>query len=140
MAVGNTFETKKTSYKPAQRVWRSVRHVYPVGGKLDSATLTKWKDKTVIPAGTPCHYVGGTGEKTITAYTDAEITSSSTAFAGTINGFLKEDIPVPNGISSATVATGTVAYAGELYGYMYDAAVLTKLKALTTVPQIVFVD
>lgn len=140
MSIGNTFETKKTNYKPAQRVWRTVRHVYPVGGKLDTATLTKWAGKSVIPAGTPCHWKGGTGGKEITCYADNEITDSHTPFAGTINGFLKEDIYVTGGITSATVASGTVAYAGELYGYMFNSDVLAKLKALTTVPQIAFVD
>ena len=44
-----------------------------------------------------------------------------------INGFLKEDAPV---VDNKTVATGTVVVDGDLYGYMFDDAILAKLKKM----------
>lgn len=135
MAIGNVFKTSTTTYKPAQRVWRSVRHVYPVGGTIDAATKTAFKGENVIPAGTPCKYDADTKE--VRCYSAKEVSTSG--FSGVINGFTKEDIYVANGIGTNDVASAAVVYAGEIYGYMFDSAVLKVLQALTTVPQIVFV-
>ena len=132
---GNTFDAKTKTYGHASKVWRSVRHVYPAGGIVEN--VSDWVSAGKIPAGTPIkYYVGAHDKKTIVAYTDTAITGAETLSSLGINAYLQEDIVITD---TNTVASGTAVYAGELYEHMYTAAVLTKLKTLTTVPQIVWV-
>jgi len=132
---GNTFDAKTKTYGHASKVWRSVRHVYPAGGIVEN--VSDWVAAGKIPAGTPIkYYVDANGKKAIVAYTDTAITGAETFSSLGINAYLQEDIVITD---ANTVASGTAVYAGELYEHMYTAAVLTKLKTLTTVPQIVWV-
>lgn len=132
---GNTFDAKTKTYGHASKVWRSVRHVYPAGGIVEN--VSDWVTAGKIPAGTPIkYYVDANDKKAIVAYTDTAITGAETFSSLGINAYLQEDIVITD---ANTVASGTAVYAGELYEHMYTAAVLTKLKTLTTVPQIVWV-
>lgn len=132
---GNTFDVKTKTYGHASKVWRSVRHVYPAGGIVEN--VSDWVTAGKIPAGTPIkYYVDANDKKAIVAYTDTAITGADTFSSLGINAYLQEDIVITD---ANTVASGTAVYAGELYEHMYTAAVLTKLKTLTTVPQIVWV-
>lgn len=132
---GNTFDAKTKTYGHASKVWRSVRHVYPAGGIVEN--VSDWVTAGKIPAGTPIkYYVDANDKKAIVAYTDTAITGAGTFSSLGINAYLQEDIVITD---ANTVASGTAVYAGELYEHMYTAAVLTKLKTLTTVPQIVWV-
>lgn len=132
---GNTFDAKTKTYGHASKVWRSVRHVYPAGGIVEN--VSDWVTAGKIPAGTPIkYYVDANDKKAIVAYTDTAITGADTFSSLGINAYLQEDIVITD---ANTVASGTAVYAGELYEHMYTAAVLTKLKTLTTVPQIVWV-
>ena len=128
--IGNTFDVTTSTYGHATKVWRSIRHVYPAGGVFDSASVTAFLSQGKIPAGTPVKYDAST--KTLTAFTDSQVSAD----AG-INAYLQEDAVLT---SENTIATGTAVYAGEIYEYMFDSAVVTKLKALTTVPNIVWVN
>lgn len=132
---GNTFDVKTTTYGHAAKVWRSVRHVFPAGGVIENVSDFVAAGK--IPAGTPVkYYINNDGEKAIVAYKDSDITGAQTLSTLGINGYLQEDAVITD---SNTIATGTVVYAGELYEHMFAAAVVTALKGLTTVPQIVWV-
>ena len=133
--IGNTFDVKTQSFGHATKVWRSLRHVFPAGGVISADSVTAFYDLgKKIPAGTPVKYDAST--KTLVAYTDAQITSADDITALGINAYLQEDCMLE---SASTVATGTAVYAGEIYEYMFDSAVVAKLKTLTTVPQIVWV-
>ena len=141
MSIGNSFNSKSFSVGHARKVWRSVRSVYPGGGTV--ANVSDWKDKGVVPSGRPCKF--DPKAKTVTVYTDAQVKAAVTkpetgeapgiASLG-INGHIEEDIRIVDG---NTVGTATVVYAGEIYEYMLDSAVVTALKANTAVPQIVWV-
>lgn len=131
--IGNTYDQKSVNYGHARKVWREIRHRYPAGGTISN--VADFVDAGKIPAGTPVTF--DAAEKTITAYTDAQITGADDVAALGINGYLQEDAPITD---ANTVATGTVVYAGEIYEYMFDEAVVTALKTLTTVPQIVWVQ
>lgn len=126
--IGNTYDSRTKTWKPARKVWRSIESAYPAGGTISN--VADWVDAGIIPAGTPAIYDGK--EKTIKALTDAQVTTDATG----VNGYLQEDIVITN---AETIGTGTVIYAGEIYEYMFDEAVATALKALTTTPQIVWV-
>lgn len=134
--IGNTFDTKKTTYGHAKKVWRSLRHVYPGGGTITN--VADFVDAKLIPAGSPVKYDPAT--KKITIIKDTAISGAADAAAVVdlgINAYLQEDAVITDG---NTVATGTAVYAGELYEYTYTAAVLAKLKLNTLTPQIVFVQ
>lgn len=88
-----------------------------------------------VPGGTPVKYDASTNE--ITAITDAQIKAAEDVTTLGINGYLQEDARIKD---ANTIATGTVIYAGEIYEYMFDAEVAAKLKALATLPQIVWVQ
>jgi len=113
--IGNTFDVKSVKYGHARKVWREITDIYPAGGVISN--VADWVDAGKIPAGTPVKY--DLSGKTIEALTDANVTSSDG-----INGFLQEDVVIA---SASTVATGTVVYGGEIYGYMFADAVLTAL-------------
>lgn len=129
---GNTYDVTEFTVGHAKKVWREIRHRFPAGGTV--ANVADWVAKGIIPSGTPVKY--DSTAKTIECYTDADITGAADLAALGINAFLQEDVKVT---SDKTVASGTAIYAGEIYEYAFDASVLTKLKTLTTVPQITFV-
>lgn len=129
---GNTYDVTSFTVGHAKKVWREIRHRYPAGGTV--ANVADWTEKGIIPSGTPVKY--DATAKTIECYTDEDITGASDLTALGINGFLQEDVKVA---SASTVASGTAVYAGEIYEYAFASDVATKLKTLTTVPQIVFV-
>lgn len=129
---GNTYDVTTVTYGHAKKVWREIRHRFPAGGTISN--VSDWATAGIIPSGTPVKY--DASAKTIECYTDADITGASDLTALGINGFLQEDVKVA---SASTVASGTAVYAGEIYEYAFASAVATKLKTLTTVPQIVFV-
>lgn len=129
---GNTYDVKEFSVGHAKKVWREIRHRFPAGGTV--ANVADWVEKGIIPSGTPVKYDSST--KTIECYTDTDITGAADLTTLGINAFLQEDVKVT---SESTIASGTAIYAGEIYEYVFDSAVLAKLKTLTTVPQITFV-
>lgn len=134
--TGNTYDKKTVSYGHARKVWRSIRHVYPAGGMIQN--VSDFKTSKKIPAGSPVKFDMST--KKITVILDSAITGAEDADgvnALGINGFLQEDVPVTD---ENTKASGTVVYAGELYEYMFASGVPAKLKLLTSVPQIVWVQ
>lgn len=136
--IGNTFKGGSvTGLKRARKVWREIHDVYPGGGVI--TVTADWISKGVIPAGTPVTF--NTSTKAITAYSDATLASTDDLSTLGINGYLQEDAYL-DGVTSASdiVATGTVVYRGEIYEYMFSTAIATKLKALTTVPGVVFVQ
>lgn len=71
--TGNTFGEKTISFNPAKKVWRCVRHVYPGGAMLDTASLVAYKNK-IVPAGTPVKY--DSSAKTVKVYSDTDITTA----------------------------------------------------------------
>lgn len=130
---GNTFDKKTFGYSHAKKVWREIRHRFPAGGTI--ANVSDWVAVGKVPAGTPIKF--DPANNTITAYTDATVKGADDVKTLGINAYLQEDAVIT---SAATVASGTAVYAGEIYEYMFDAAVVAKLKTLTTVPQIVWVQ
>lgn len=130
---GNAFDQKSLKLGHARKVWRSVRHVYPAGGTVSN--VGDFVSAGIIKSGTPVKFDSAT--KTIKAFTDAQVSGASDVNSLGINGFLQEDTPIS---SASTVATGTVVYAGEIYSYMFSQAVFAKLKSLSGVPMIVFVN
>lgn len=129
---GNTYDVTEVNFGHAKKVWREIRHRFPAGGIVSN--VADWTSKGIIPSGTPVKW--DAENKTIECFTDEDVTGAADLTALGINGFLQEDIKVT---SENTVASGTAVYAGELYEYAFDSAVATKLKTLTTVPQVVFV-
>lgn len=115
--TGNTFADKSFSTGKGQRVWREIRHRFPGGGTISN--LSDWTAKGIIPAGTPCTFDNKT--YSIQALTDAQAKAESAV----ISGLLQEDIVLVDGILKGTA---TVIYAGEIYEYMLDAAVVTAIK------------
>lgn len=132
MINGNTFDVKTTKYGHSTKVWREIRHRYPAGGTIEN--VSDWVSVGKIPAGTPVKY--DMNAKTLKAYTDQQIKDASEISTLGINAYLQEDAFIS---SESTIATGTAVYAGELYDYMFDADVLTKLQSITTTQQIVWV-
>lgn len=132
MINGNTFDVKTTKYGHSTKVWREIRHRYPAGGTIEN--VSDWVSVGKIPAGTPVKY--DMNAKTLKAYTDQQIKDASEISTLGINAYLQEDVFIS---SESTIATGTAVYAGELYDYMFDADVLTKLQSITTTQQIVWV-
>lgn len=133
--TGNTYDKKSWSWGHARKVWRSIRHVYPGGGMIQN--VSDFVSEGKIPAGSPVKFDPAT--KQITVILDSAISGAADADAVNalgINGYLQEDARIS---SDGTQASGTVVYAGELYEYMYEDAVVEKLKMLTSVPQIVWV-
>ena len=141
--TGNTYNVESYKWGHARKVWRSIRHVYPAGGMIENVDDFATAGK--IPAGSPVKFDPAT--KQITVITDAEIkaavevpdtkTEAEAVAELGINGFLQEDARIKG---EGTLASGTVVYGGELYEYMFDSEVVKKLKLLTTVPQIVWVQ
>lgn len=132
MSTGNTFNKGTYKFGAARKVWRSVRHVYPGGGVIKN--VSDFVTDGIIKAGTPVNFDNANHE--ITVYKDSELTSANAATLN-VSGYLQEDIVIKD---ANTVATGTVVYAGELYSYVFDSAIATVLKGLTTTPQITFVE
>lgn len=132
MINGNTFDVKTTKYGHSTKVWREIRHRYPAGGTIEN--VSDWVSVGKIPAGTPVKY--DMNAKTLKAYTDQQIKDASEISTLGINAYLQEDAFIS---SESTIATGTAVYAGELYDYIFDADVLTKLQSITTTQQIVWV-
>lgn len=141
--TGNTYDKKSWSWGHARKVWRSIRHVYPGGGMIQNTS--DFTSARKIPAGSPVKFDPKT--KQITVILDSAIkaavevpetkTEAEAVAELGINGFLQEDVRLTD---SNTKGSGTVVYAGELYEYMFDAEVVKKLKLLTNVPQIVWVQ
>lgn len=141
--TGNTYDKKNVSFGHARKVWRSIRHVYPGGGMIQNTSDFVSAGK--IPAGSPVKFDPSTKQITVildsaikAAVTVPETTTEAEAVEALgINGFLQEDVHITD---SNTNGSGTVVYAGELYEYMFDSEVVKKLKLLTSVPQIVWVQ
>lgn len=131
--MGNTFDRDSLKYGHARKVWREIRHRYPAGGTIKN--IPDFVAMGKVPGGTPVKYDASTNE--ITAITDAQIKTAEDVTTLGINGYLQEDARIKD---ANTIATGTVIYAGEIYEYMFDAKVAAKLKALATLPQIVWVQ
>ena len=131
--MGNTFDRESLKYGHARKVWREIRHRYPAGGTIKN--ISDFVAMGKVPGGTPVKYDASTNE--ITAITDAQIKAAEDVTTLGINGYLQEDARIKD---ANTIATGTVIYAGEIYEYMFDAEVAAKLKALATLPQIVWVQ
>ena len=134
MSIGNKFKHGSIATPGrARKVWREIRHQYPVGGLVTN--LAQWYGH-IIPAGTPCQYDPAT--KSVAAYTDDAIIGAADISSLNINGYTQEDIDCRD-INSATdgVVTATVIYDGEIYDYFFSQAVLAKLKGV--VPQVIFV-
>lgn len=136
MSIGNTFQNGSVAVPgKARKVWREIRHQWPAGGKV--VNVSAWYGG-IIPAGTPCKYDGAAKE--VTCYTDDAITGASSIATLGINGYTQEDIDCRAINASAPgIATATVIYDGEIYDFMFDSAVLAKLKTVTTCPQVIFV-
>lgn len=135
--IGNTFESGSLHYGHARKVWREIRAQYPAGGKVSN--LSDWTSAGKIPAGTPCTI--DQVNKTVVCHTNSQITTAASANPSTlpnllINGFTQEDIDVN---SNTSAATATVIYDGEIYDYMIDSTVLTALKTLGQIMQVVYV-
>ncbi|MBR1725790.1 MAG: hypothetical protein IJ724_03940 [Muribaculaceae bacterium] len=130
--MGNTFQSGSVAVPGrARKVWREIRHQWPAGGKVKN--IEDWFG-AIIPAGTPCKYDGATKE--VTCYTDTAVTGAADITTLGINGYTQEDIDCR---AISAVATATVIYDGEIYDYFFSAAVLAKLKTVTTCPQVIFV-
>lgn len=132
MINGNTFDTKTISFGHSSKVWREIRHRYPAGGTIQN--VSDWVSAGKIPAGTPIKY--DAENKEIVAYTDEQVKTAENITTLGINSYLQDDAFIRDG---NTIATGTAIYAGELYDYMFEAEVLSKLRGITTVPGIVWV-
>lgn len=136
--IGNTYDKQSFSVGHARKVWRTIRHVYPGGGKVEN--IADWKDKGVIPSGRPCKF--DPKAKTLKVYTAAQVKASAGTGEGAtatdlgINGYIQEDVRILNG---DTVGTATVVYNGELYEFMFDKDEVEILKANTATPQITWV-
>lgn len=130
---GNTFDVTTFSVGHAKKVWREIRHRFPGGGVIKNVSDFVAAGK--IPSGTPIKFDVNTKE--IVAFTDAQIKAADNANTLGINAYLQEDAVIT---SANTIATGTAIYAGEIYEFAFDADVLAKLKTLTSVPQIVWVN
>lgn len=133
MVNGNTFDRKTFSYGHSTKVWREIRHRFPAGGTISN--VADFVSAGKIPAGSPVKF--DASAKTIKVYKDSDITGASDMTTLGINGYLQEDAFITD---ASTIATGTVIYAGEIYEYMFPTAVVAKLKTLTSVPQIVWVQ
>ena len=119
-SIGNSFSAGSTAItKGAVRVWREIRHRYPAGGTITN--ISDFLALGKVPAGTPVTFDQAT--KQITALTDTAVKAGGDLV---ISGYTQEDAYLD---ANTTVATATVIYDGELYEYMYDAAVLAVLKA-----------
>lgn len=130
---GNSFDNTSQKWGHARKVWREIRHRYPAGAKITN--VSEFVNSGVIPAGSAVKF--DAEKKEMTVVLDSAIKAASDVKTLGVNGYLQEDVRV---LSANTVATGTVIYAGEIYEYMFDADVVAKLKTLTTVPQIVWVQ
>lgn len=126
---GNSFDKTSVNYGHARKIWRSQSHVEPGGAVITNVADFVAAGK--IQSGLPVKF--DNQAKTMKVYTEAQVKSASDMATLGINGFLKEDVRI---LSADTVATGTVVYGGEIYEFMFDAAVVAKLKALTNLPMI----
>lgn len=129
---GNTFDETSFSVGHSRKVWREIRHRYPAGGKISN--VADWVGAGVIPSGRPVKLDMSTHE--LTVYTDEQITGAADISTLGINGYLQEDAYITD---ANTIATGTCVYAGEIYEYMFDEAVVTALKGLS-LPEIHWVQ
>lgn len=123
-SIGNTFNKGAVEFGHARKMWRETREVLPAGGKITN--VADFVTAGMIPSGRPV--VFDSAANTIKVIKDSEITAAADVNTLGINGFLKEDAPI---VDKNTVATGTVVVDGDLYGYMFDEAVLAKLKKMT---------
>lgn len=126
--TGNTFKSGSMKFGHARKVWREIHDIYPGGGRF--ATTAGFTEK--IPAGTPVKL--DMAAKTITPFTDTDVTSAADVKTLGINGFLQEDVV----LASSAKYTGTVVYRGELYSFMLGEGVAEKLAGI--VPGVVFVQ
>lgn len=131
MGQGNTYDLTVKKWGHARKVWREVKSQYPSGGTIEN--VADWASAGIIPAGTPAKFDMAT--KKVTAYTQAQITDGDVASLG-INGYTKEDVVISG---ENAICSATVVYAGEIYEYMFEEAVASALKQVTTTPQIVWV-
>lgn len=122
-STSNTFNKGEVKFGHARKVWREQREVLPAGGTISN--VADFVSAGLIPSGRPV--VFDSAANTIKVIKDSEITAAADVNTLGINGFLKEDAPV---VDNKTVATGTVVVDGDLYGYMFDDAILTKLKKM----------
>lgn len=139
---GNTFGKTTVAHKHARKVWREQTEQYPAGGTISN--INDFASTKVIPAGSFVKY--DMSEKTIEVITEAKVAAcissgnvdAAKVAALGINGYLKEDAYLLDGV---TVATGTVIYKGMLYKYMLseNAQKVAAQVQLTTVPQVVLV-
>lgn len=141
--IGNTFDKKSFEYGHARKVWRSISKVYPGGGMIQN--VSDFVSTNKIPSGSPVKFDMKTHQITVitdekikaaVAVPDTKTEAEAVAELG-INGYLQEDVYITD---SSTVASGTVVYAGEIYEYMFEDAVVKKLKLVTTVPMVVWVQ
>lgn len=129
MATGNTFNTTLYDWGHSRKVWRSIEHVEPSGGTVTN--ISDWVSTGIIPSGTPVKF--DNAAKTVVAITDAAITAATDMSKLGINGYTRRDIRVTD---ANTIGSADVVYAGAIYEYMYDDAIVAKLKALTNMPGI----
>ncbi len=128
---GNSFDQKTFKVGHARKVWREIRHVYPGGGKVSN--VADWVEAGKIPAGTPLKF--DMAEKTIEAYTKADITGAEDVATLGINAYSQEDAVIT---SNETIATLTAVYDGEIYSYMLDSEVAEALNGV--VPHVIYVQ
>lgn len=122
-SIGNSFNKGTFKAGHARKVWREQREVLPAGGKITN--VADFVSVGVIPSGSAV--VFDDKAKTMKVLKDSDIKGASDVNTLKINGFLKEDVPVED---AKTIGTGTVVVDGDLYAYMFDDAVVTKLKAM----------
>ena len=123
-SIGNSFNKATIEFNHARKMWREQREVLPSGGTITN--VADFVDKGVIPSGSAV--VFDDKAKTMKVLKDSDITGAGNVDTLNINGFLKEDVPVED---AQTVGTGTVVVDGDLYAYMFEDAVLAKLKGMT---------
>lgn len=134
--TGNSFDSQSFGMSHARKVWREIRRQWPAGGLVTNTA--DWVGKGKVPCGTPCKYaVDATGAKTVECFTDAQVLAADNAAALGINGYTDRDIPVP---SANAKVTATVIRDGDIYEYMFEPAVVAKLKGNTECPLVVFVQ